>query len=297
MGARGDARKRGSSVIRRHACLVSVLVASLLVAVGCGGGDVLALDPVAAAATKTAQAGSFRVSYSAAMSIPNGPLKSFEFSGGGLFDSEAGSGRMSFQARLPADVQRALGGPLRGEMIFDTADGFVVYMRFPLLARELPRGKPWVKLDLQKLGKEQGVDFQTLLQAGQSDPSQMFDLLAESEAEKIGYDTVRGVATTWYRLDIDLNDALAGTPASERAGLKRMIEALGIETVPAEAWVDERGFLRRLKVQWAYQDPGSDERMTVTMTQEFYDFGVRVDVEPPPAGKVVDAAALDGVGT
>lgn len=281
-------------MIGRLACLASVVAASVLVALGCGGGGVLAVDPVAAAATKTKQAGSFRMSYSATVSIPNGPLKSFELSGAGAFDAETGSGTMRFNARLPADAERALGGPLRGEMIFDTADGVVAYMRFPLLARELPRGKSWLKLDLQKLGKEQGLDFQTLLQAGQGNLTQMFDLLAEGEAEELGYDTVRGVATTRYRLEIDLSDAVAGVPAPERTRLKRMIELLGVETLPAEVWIDERGFFRRLRMEWVLRDPDTGQGMTMTMTQELYDFGVRVDVEPPPASKVVDAAALDG---
>ena len=276
----------------RRARVLAALVGLLapLIAAGCGG-DVVSLDPVAAAAGKTKQAGSFRMDYLATVSMPGGPLQSFEFGGEGVFDCESRAGRMTFEAVLPADVERELGGRMRGELVFD---GLVMYMRFPLLAGELPAGKSWVKLDLQALAEEQGFDVQTLLQTSQADPIHMLDLLSSGEAEQLGYDTVRGVATTRYRLELDTVEMLGRVPASARAGLKRMTEELRLEAMPVEVWVDDDGLLRRLRMGWTQSDPLSAGRtlMTMSVTQELYDFGVPVDVKPPPADQVVDAAAL-----
>jgi hypothetical protein len=47
---------------------------------------------------------------------------------------------------------------------------------------------------------------------------------------------------------------------------------------PVEIWVDEEGRTRR----YSYHPIGSQE----TFVWEFFDFGVKVDLEPPPADQV-----------
>jgi len=95
----------------------------------------------------------------------------------------------------------------------------------------------------------------------QVSPQQLLTTLraASQETRRVGEDDVRGVETVHYRLDIDCEKA----------------EFLGCEGIsPAEVWIDEDGLVRRILVDGA--------------TIEFYDFGVAVDIEPPPADEVED---------
>jgi hypothetical protein len=97
---------------------------------GCGG-DTLSFDPVASAATKTAQSESSRVAFTATMNIDG--VGGTAFSGAGVFDGRTRSGALNMRFRLPADAQAQLGGvdPTMA-MIMDGRSGLVVYMRSPL---------------------------------------------------------------------------------------------------------------------------------------------------------------------
>ena len=48
------------------------------------------------------------------------------------------------------------------EMIFDGSHGLVMYMRSPLFDKLVPAGK-WVKMDLGKMAKKQGVEVKPLM--------------------------------------------------------------------------------------------------------------------------------------
>jgi len=86
---------------------------------------------------------------------------------------------------------------------------------------------------------------------------------ASRETERIGEEDVRGESTVRYRLMVNCEEAqLAGCPS---------------DTAPVEVWIDDDGLVRRISVE----DGGS------TATIEFFDFGVEVDVEPPPADQVL----------
>lgn len=286
-----DAEDDFPNMTLRRVVSLLCLAACATVVAGCGG-DTLSLDPVASAATKTSETQSSRVAFTATMNIDG--VGGTAFSGAGIFDGRTRSGALSMRFQLPPAAQAQLGAVDPSmEMIMDGRHGLVMYMRSPLFARVA--GDRWIKVDLNKLAKKQGVDLNTLMDANQADPSQTLGMLkASTDAHPIGYDRIRGVFTTHYKLRLDLSEL-----AKHNANLRRMLDAMlkvtGITSFPAEAWIDDAGRVRRLKIDMSFTGPmGGAFRMT--MTEDLFAFGVKVDVRPPDPSHVVDAASLLGLG-
>jgi hypothetical protein len=269
--------------------LLSLLCLALCAAalVGCGG-DTLSFDPVASAATKTATSESGRVAFTATMDVDG--VGGMTFSGTGVFDGRSHSGALNMRFQLPADAQAQLGGidPTM-QMIVDGRSGLVMYMRSPLFARAA--GDRWIKLDMAKLAEKQGIDLNTLMNANQADPSQTLAMLkASADARPIGYDHIRGVFTTHYELNIDLERL-----AKENKNLRKMVDTVrrvtGTTSYPAEAWVDDAGRVRRMKIDMSFNSPAGGA-FTMSMTEDLFAFGTKVRVRPPAPSQVLDASAL-----
>jgi hypothetical protein len=273
---------------RRLVSLLCVALCAMVVA-GCGlGGDTLSFDPVASAASKTVDYQSARVDFSATVNVEG--VGGMAFSGAGIFDGHTRTGALNMRFRFPADVQAQLGGadPTM-QMIMDGRHGLVMYMRSPLF-RTLAADK-WIKLDMEKLMKQRGIDLSSIMSANQADPSQSLHMLmASSDAHPIGYDRVRGVFTTHYTLNIDL-----GKLAKTNKELGKMYGTLrkltGVTSYPADAWIDDQGRVRRLKIDMSFNVP-TGGAIQMSMTEDLYAFGVKVNVQPPNPSDVFDASAL-----
>lgn len=263
--------------------------ALLLLLVGCGGGDVSA-DPVAAAATKTADAGSSRVSFVGTMALVETGGEAVRFTGEGVFDYSARRGRLEYDL---SDLVEAAGGPtgleIKAEFLWLGLD---FYMRMPFLTQDRPRAKPWVKLDLVK----SEAAASELMAVGGWDPARTLEFLRASSGRitEVGEEPVRGVATTHYRAQIDFERAIEQVSEDVRPILRKQMRAYerrtGRKGFPLEVWVDDEGLARRIRMD----DPaGTLER--VTMTTDLYDFGVGVNVEPPPADQVMSEKELDAM--
>ena len=271
--------------LRRLVALLGLAFCAAVTA-GCGG-DALAFDPVANAANKTADSTSSRVAFTA--TITAGTIGTMSFSGAGIYDGPSRSGRLNMNFSLPPAAQAQLGGNPSMEMIFDGHDGLVMYMRSPLF-RTLPAGT-WVKMDLKKLADKAGVDLSALMNANQADPSQALRMLmASSGAKVVNYDRVRGVLTTHYSFRIDLK-RLADENKALGDSLRRMMTAAGIDSYPAEAWIDKDGRVRRIKVSMNLGPAAGNA--TMTLIEDLYAFGIKVNIQPP-TDRVVDMSALTG---
>ena len=272
--------------LRRVLSLLCLVLCAATVA-GCGG-DTFSFDPVARAATKTAASQSARVEFTATMNVEG--VGGLAFSGSGVFDGRSRSGALNMRFQLPPAVQAQLGGGDPSmEMIMDGRAGLVMYMRSPLFARYA--GDHWIKVDMAKLAQKEGVDLQALMSANQADPSQTLDMLrASTDAHPTGYDHVRGVFTTHYKLNIDLT-RLAKTHKELRRTLDTVRKLTGISSYPAEAWIDDAGRVRRLKIDISLNTPVGGA-FTMSMTEDLYAFGIKVDVRPPDSSQVLDAGAL-----
>ena len=255
--------------------------------VGCGG-DTLSFDPVANAASTTIASQSERVSFTATMNIDG--VGGMAFSGAGIFDGRSRTGALNMRFTLPADVQAQLGvvDPTM-QMIMDGRHGLVMYMRSQLF-RTLGADK-WMKLDMQKLAEKQGIDLSSVMDANRADPSQTLQMLmASKDAHPIGFDRVRGVFTTHYTLNVDLGRLAKGS--KELGKTYEMLRKLtGVQSYPAEAWIDDQGRVRRLKIDMSFNGP-TGGAFTMSMSEDLYAFGVKVNVQPPDASQVVDASAL-----
>ncbi len=273
---------------RRVLSLLSLAVCAAAL-VGCGG-DTLSFDPVANAASTTVASQSERVSFTATMNVDG--VGGMAFSGAGIFDGRSRSGALNMRFTLPAAVQAQLGGadPTM-QMIMDGRHGLVMYMRSPLF-RTLATDK-WIKLDMEKLAKKQGIDLSSLMNADQADPSQSLHMLmASTDAHPVGYDRVRGVFTTHYTLKVDL-ERLAKGNKELRTAFEMLRKLTGAQSFPAEAWIDDQGRVRRIKLDMSFNGP-TGGAFTMSMTEDLYAFGVKVNVQPPDASQVLDASALLG---
>jgi hypothetical protein len=72
-----------------------------------------------------------------------------------------------------------------------------------------------------------------------------------------------------------------------------VIEVTGVDSYPAEAWIDSQGRVRRIKVDIS-MGAQLGTPITMTMTEDLYDFGVKANIAPPPESQVVDMSKLVG---
>lgn len=165
--------------------------------------------------------------------------------------------------------------------------GSAMYVNNPGLA---PR--PWMKSELGDLRGGPGgpavvlAIAQTAILDHAPDPAGALDYL-ESVSDKVtrlGEHEVRGVPTLRYRATADLKRAAAkaGMDANEVKTLDKLGTTAAL-TPTVELWIDDDGRVRRMRYGYEGQD-------SQVITQEFYDFGIDVDVDAPPADQVVSVA-------
>ena len=274
--------------VRRLLSLLGLAVC-VTVLTGCGARDTLSLDPVANAATKTADTDSARVAFNATINVSTAGTMTMH--GKGIYDGRSKTGWMNMNFSLPAGAQGGLSGNQSMEMIYDAHDGLVMYMRSPLFD-QVANGK-WIKMDLEKLAKQAGVDLGAVMNANQADPNQTLRMLMASSGARVsGSDTIRGVATTRYSFRVDLAQ-LAKENKELRESLDQVIQMTGVDSYPAEAWIDRQGRVRRLKVAMQMSTPQTGT-MTMTLTEDLYWFGARAEIFPPAGDQVIDLSALTG---
>ena len=276
--------------------LVAVLAALGLPACGSDSDESESATPtplatVVQAADKTSAAGSSRASFDITMTglTP----EALSMTGEGVFDSSRRQGRMTMDmSELGAASGQDLG---EAEIVYDD---FVVYMKFPFLRQVQPSLEPWVKFDIRKLGKQQGFDVSQFSQFNQNDPSQALQYLraASGNVQEIGREEVRGVETTHYGMRVDLRKVVSQAPEDQREQLRatidQLIEQSGVETVPTEVWIDDDGLARRMRLTYNNMRFAPGQVGDMVMSMDLYDFGVEVDVEPPPKDQVTDIQKL-----
>jgi hypothetical protein len=268
--------------------LAAVLLPALLAgACSSGGkGDVgLAPGAIAAAAAKTTAAKSARV------------FMVTKLTGSQPFTVQA-DGRMEIgRARGVISVDQAsLGIPGAGGKVEMRIIDTIAYMRIPTaMAKETPAGKKWLKIDYGAIGQQQGVDISALQRRFQTgDPAAVLGFLrGAGKVKEVGTDTIRGTKTTHYKATVDFTK-VAAQAGTEKAEMDKLVELIGVKTIPMDVWLDAEGLLRRMEFS---MDLSKMKKQTITGTMslkmEMYDFGVDVgDVVAPPAGETVDLQKL-----
>jgi hypothetical protein len=180
--------------------------------------------------------------------------------------------------------------------------GSTMYMRMPeafLGEAGLPEGKRWISFDLGEALDAAGMGALDPSEL-QQDPTQMLRLLraSSSEVKERGKVEVRGVETTRYTATLDLTKAVnataddLGLSDQQREELgkaaKQLKQQAGVGKIPMEVFVDADGLLRRMLMKMSLAVEG--ERVSMELLSDYYDFGVEVDVEAPPAAEVFDVS-------
>jgi len=275
-----------------------VIAAVTAVTAGCGGGgSALALDPVAAAATKTQQAGAAHVHFSVAFSGPRTHGKTQHLRGAGVVDGTTseltfGLGGLGLGGLGPAGqsfLPAADKNPSVKVISLEQNGDYVVYAQSALLSGQLPGGEHWVELDLSKLAQAKGIDLGTLLSASQVQPGDILSMLEAEGAkvQKLGPDTVDGVATTRYRVTLDIAKALQ-TKGLNDPLLKRM--AAKAPNVPLNVWIGKDGLVHRVQASFAQTHNGVPAH--VSLTVDVSDYGTDATIAAPPSDDVFDATQL-----
>jgi hypothetical protein len=291
----------------RSAALAAALAiaAAAAVTAGCGGGSTssaLSLDPVAAAATKTQDAGAARIRFAMVISAPqlDKPLR---MRGTGAIDGTSTQmtfklGSMLGQMGLPSSMGglAQLKNTSIKEVALEQNGDYVIYMQLGFLSSQLPGGKQWIKLDVSKLGKAAGLDLGKLMSGTQFQPSDLLGMLTSEGAkiQRLGPATVDGVATTHYRVTIDLAKVLQSKGLT--SPLLNGITAQ-MKTATSEVWIGKDGLVRRVKI--SYNVPHGATPMRMAMTMSLYDYGAHLSIAAPPSSQVFDATsfAQQGLGS
>jgi hypothetical protein len=282
----------------------AVLVAAAAVAAAaCGGGgggsstsssstapmsDAKAL--LAAAPQKVANASSSTVSFS--ITIDSDQLGSaLTIPGQGQFDYKTKEGRLTMDY---GDVLNAAGQNGSGEVQILTK-GNLYYLKWPLFSKALGASTPWVSFDVTKLDQISGIDTSSLQQVNQGDPSQtLVYLKAAGTVDEQGTEDVAGVSATKYHAIIDVDKISALAPADQRdaiaASVKSLKEQYGIAKLPMDVWLDGQGLPRKLFYEISTKAQGQNVKTSLTMN--LADYGINVNVEPPPASQVTDLADI-----
>jgi hypothetical protein len=261
---------------------VLLLCALTPVAAGCGAEKSVknAADPVAQAATNTANAGSVQVAMSGRISAAG---QEIPLNGEGVFDLKAKRGRLTMTTSVPGQ------GDVRVEEIID---GLVLYMRTDALAQALPSGKKWLKIDLVEAGRQSGLDIGALQQLGGSgDPTQFLTYLAKAgDVRKVGSEDVSGTPTTHYHATIDF-DKLAGSAGAATDSVRQLQKLTGLKSLPTDIWIDGSQRVRRQTVAISTQRPVP---VDFDLTIDYERFGVPVDVHAPAAAETADYTDITG---
>jgi integrase len=111
-------------------------------------------------------------------------------------------------------------------------------------------GKPWVKVDVNALLKQAGVDVDiaSLAQGQSNDPTQGLSMVRGADSViKVGPEQVRGDDTTHYKIIVNLDKAIAEAPADERDMLSKVAAIYTVRTFPVDLWLDSEGRVHRFQ--------------------------------------------------
>jgi hypothetical protein len=232
-----------------------------------------------AAAAATTNTGSAQFGMNMTMTTPQGTL------------TMRGTGAISFHKPPQGTMTLVMHVPNAPTALTATERilGTTIYMRMPFLTAAVPNTRPWIKIDLQALGRSQGMDLGALMNSGTSDPTAILGYLQgiSNDIQNLGTQTVGGVQTTHYRASVSFQRMMsrlsAQNPAAA-ASIRHMMSLSGTSGEPVEVWIDGQGLLRREKVTVRMPSQGS----TMTMVIGLSHFGAPVHVTAPPPSQTSD---------
>ncbi|GLW96336.1 LppX_LprAFG lipoprotein [Microtetraspora sp. NBRC 16547] len=158
--------------------------------------------------------------------------------------------------------------------------GDTVYVKYDMLKTLVGASKPWIKLDLRKLGASGGVNVDEILsRAQQIDLKTSVALLtASKDVKAVGGEQVGGVDTTHYSGTFPVAEAVKQLAPEVRA--KAEAGMAKIDDMKFDAWIDADGLPRKITLN------GTPGRGSFNATVAFTSFNESVAIETPPADEV-----------
>jgi hypothetical protein len=256
----------------RRAILLAALLAAAAVGVSAltRGGGPSARAAVAQAATKTANAGTSRVSIAVTGAEADPPVD-------GVIDYEHGRASLTATAPLPSDKEATFTMLVVGTKIYSPLHG-----AFGSIFPAIKSDKKWLEFDFTRDDTLGTLFIKRLL-----NPAELVSFLrGASEAEEVGISEVRGTEAHHYRGTLSLERVIEQQPPEVQAQLRADLEEAEVKELPFDVWIGDDGLARRLKMgDW-------NEASQPPATMDFYDFGIPVDIEPPAADEVLTADEL-----
>lgn len=268
---------------------VAAIVAAALG--GCGD-DLTPKEALADAIARTQEARTARMSQATVVRAPGvGPVR---LTGTGALDFSGRRARTVVDMSAMAEqAGAAMGCEPSCELETRLLDD-VLYVRLP---QPVGAGaaKRWIKMDLASRFGHLGLDFHEI-QRMSSDPTAVLQFLRSTSGgvERAEAADVRGVPTTRYRADIDIDkyfDRLGA--ANSEQGRTYLRQAFVGDRIPMVVWIDDERRIRRVHVRLRMRaGPDAQAPLRMTQTIEYFDFGTTVEVEPPPSDQVGPASPI-----
>jgi len=256
----------------------ALLVVLVLPLAACGGGSKSSGQPanmtplayVKSSAAKTAKAPSEHVTLKGSLTV------------GGTFVTIDGTGDFDNAKQLGSVHADFSAGGLAGTLD-EVLNGTTIYLKSALLTSNLPKGKTWLKLDLQKAAPK-GVDLSAL--TTQSPTKLLSQLQASGNVTKVGDETINGTATTHYRGKLDV------------AKLPKVATLANATYRPLNIWIGkDDGYVHRIHTSYTIKVAKASAQ-SIDVTVDFSDFGKSVSVSVPAASATADGTgqAIPGLG-
>jgi hypothetical protein len=213
--------------------------------------------------------------------------KQVSASGTGSVDFANGNGELKFSLPTVGTFTERIIGPL-------------LFLQLPASdGAQLPSGKTWAEIDLNTITEAKlGQSYAQLTSSSQESTQTLSYLqgVSSTGVSMVGAAKIRGVATTEYKATVDLTKVADEKSPTEQAAIKSVEAELHTTTLPLQVWLDAQGRVRQIAEQvQASTTPSSVTGSTttatsdhVTTTVDYYDFGVPVNVTPPPSTQVDD---------
>ena len=270
--------------------LLGLLTAGALLTAGCGGGGPFPTTRVAQAGAKTTAARTARFSVSATASAQG---RTISQAGQGVVDF----GRHAVAVKFGQPSQAAPGTPDQQTIIVGTD---VWSTTPPSVLAKLATAKPFIhattaQRNSNPLAQLTQPDDPTiaLAELGGVDPTTV---------TRVGKEDIRGTSTTHLMAQVDLTKVAANDPSAQPQA-DALQKLLGTNVTPLELWTDGAG--RAVRVRQTLQHiriapavatptttPASGLQVDLVITNEFFDFGSPVAVNPPPPDQVTEFSQL-----
>jgi hypothetical protein len=273
----GRSPRRGWMLAAAVVLVLVVGIGAVALVAGRGGGEGGDADAYSLAAASQRTANADTVVYEMTMSV--GALGEVRMDGG--VDNEAQL------MTLTMDMGALSGDDASMEMIVDVGGG-VAYVRADEFGEMLPMDAEWFSMDLETLAAMNGESLADLQDQFAVDPTDTATLFQDVEAVEVGIEEIDGQQVKHYRVDIDVEAALAATPQAQQqlddAGMAGELP----DTITYDVWVTEDNQLRRLTFELPVMGETMRTQLDMTSVDE------PLEVEIPTGDAVADITDLIG---